>query len=779
MSGRNFGSLLLAGLLLQVVAAHAQEPTPTVGVGNRITGGQNIPQSNFPPPVGSPPVLNPTVGQMGLNSTGTFNLGVGTLIGPQQVLFSAQTITNAMNGQLLDPNVGTDLRFLLSGTTFTGRAVAIHQTWFGALNPIIPAEGHFDLAILILSQQVPNVTPTPLLRRVPPLTLLIGGFGDLSSPGMCAAAIPGFTPVPGTIQAATTNQIIPPSPTPTFLICNAGVVNPYPMGSIATPGIPGSATYPIPFPPTLNFGDIGAPALVLDPPGPPVTGQAWKLAGMATYNTPGFDCGQQAYYVRLDVPAATAFIDQFISPNPPGFNPPPDADLAITSATLPPSPIAGVPYTFTATIINQGQIPAGPFLVAAYRDSTTPVLSSAGADVAVQVLGSGDPQPSPNKYSPPSPLTDGLGVGQSVTVTLTVTYPQAGTYFLKIQADPDHVVNESNIFNNTFQFKIKVLSPNIDLQIPFVIKQTTNGIDTGFTLIVENDGLQTAGPFTIGSFSNLLESPDTALNQDPSIALPVADLGLLPVTGVPANSQITVFVSLPNGATRNGHAWFWANLPKAFGNPLTPLAEDITTNNIADATWGVAGGAVSINSALSSTNDPGNVAQAGLSVTFSVGGTATDAGGQPLTGPALTYKWDFGDGATAITSSATVTHVYAAAGNYSVTVMISSGQFSTATSTITFQATVGPTLTVGPVSVSSRRGRFTLKLPFPVPFTTRDRVISKLVSADPGLNIRYTNNRVTGTVTTANIGTKNFIVQYNARKTGKSLQITYTLTITP
>src|SRR5471032_2158931 len=112
MSGRNFGSLLLAGLMLQVVAALAQEPT----AGNRITGGQNIPTNNFPPPVGSPPVLNPTVGQMGLNSTGTFNLGIGTLIGPQQVLFSAQTITDAQTGQLLNPNVGTDLRFLLNGT---------------------------------------------------------------------------------------------------------------------------------------------------------------------------------------------------------------------------------------------------------------------------------------------------------------------------------------------------------------------------------------------------------------------------------------------------------------------------------------------------------------------------------------------------------------------------------------------------------------------------------------------------------------------------------------
>jgi hypothetical protein len=769
MSVRKNGSLLLALLLLQLSAGWAQEPS----AGNRITGGQTIPQSNFPPPVGSPPVLNATVGQMGLNSTGTFNLGIGTLIGPQQVLFSAQTITDPNTGQLINPNVGTDLRFLLSGTTYAGRAVAIHPTWFGVLNPIIPAEGHFDLAVLILSQQVVNVTPTPLLRQVPPVTLLIGGFGDLSAAGMCGPAITGFKPPPGLIQAATTNQIIPPSPTPTFLICNGGAVSPYPMGNIVTPGVPG-VDYPVPVLPTQQFNDIGAPALVLDPPTPGPT-QAWKLAGMATYNTRSWSCGQRGFYVRLDVPQATQFIDQFISPNiglPP---PPPDADLAITSATLPANPIVGVPYTFTATILNVGKLNAGPFLVAAFIDNATPVLGSFGADAVVQVLGIADPTPSPNIYSPAASV-NGLAVGQSVTVTLTVTFKTSGSHTLKIQADPDHNVNESNIFNNTFLFKEKVLSTNIDLTIPIVIKQTIGGIDTGFTVVIENDGLATAGPFTLAAFSNLLDSPDLALKQDSTIPPPTADLGQIAVPGVPANSSVVVGVNLPNGATRNGRAWFWANPPTAIGNPLTPLAEDNTTNNIATATWGVAGGSVNINSPLSSTSNLGNVAQVGTAVTFSVGGSATDVNGASTP---LTFKWDFGDGTQAITNSPTVTHVYQSAGTYAVSVMISSGPNSTATSVVNFSATINPTVTLGPVSVSARRGSFSLKLPVPAVFSRRDRMLSKLISADAGLNIKYANNRVTGKLNSTNVGNRNFVVNYNAPKTGKQTQVTYTLIVTP
>ena len=746
---------VLAALVL-VASAGWAEDAPAAG--NRITGGQNIPVVNFPPPVGNPAVNNPTVGEMGRNSLGTFDLGVGTLIGPQQVLFSAQTITDPNTGQLIDPNIGTDLRFRLNGTIYSGRAVAIHPTWFGTNNPPIPAEGHFDLAILILSQQVPNITPTPMLRQVPPPVLLIGGFGYRSGAGGCGPAITGSVPSPGTIQAATTKQIQPPSPTPTFLICNGGVIVPYPPGNVAT--IFPVPTVAITAPPFPFYGDIGAPALVLDPPGPPGTpNQAWKIDGIATYNTPSFSCGNQAFYTRLDVPTALTFIDSFINPSTTLPPPPPEADLVITSATLPGNPIAGQPYTFTVTVANQGLLAATSFYVSAFLDNTTPVLSSTNAANSVQIIG-------------------GLAPGASTTVTLTVTYPNPGKFFLKIQADPDHNVAETNTFNNTFIVREKVLALGLELNIPLVIKQTTGGVDTGFVVLIENDGLATAGPFSLAAYSNLLASPDTALTQDPTgTPVPVADLGIIQVPGVAANSITTVAVNLPAGAgsTRNGLAWFYVNPPQSLGNPLVPLVEAITTNNTASASWGVPTGDIQLTSALSTTS-ASNVGQVGFAVTFSVGGSATDTNNGALP---LTYLWNFGDGTTAITSSSTVTHVYAVQGTYTVTVQISAGPGSTAISTLSFKATTNPTVLLGPVSVSARRGHFSLKLPLPSIFTPRDRVTSKLILSDAIGKSRYSNRRFTGTVTSADIGNKQFTVNYVAPKSNKAVSVTYVVQIVP
>ncbi len=752
MSGRKLG-LVLAALALIQSAVLAEETTPSAG--NRITGGQNIPVVNFPPPVGSPPVNNPTVGEMGRNSLGTFDLGVGTLIGPQQVIFSAQTITDPNTGQLINPNIGTDLRFRLNGVIYAGRAVAIHPTWFGINNPPIPAETHFDLAILILAQQVPNTIPTPLLRKPPTNPCLIGGFGYLSAAGGCGPAQPGLLPQPGTIQAATTNEI-PLLRTPTFYKCTGGANSPYPPGNVVTVNpLPtgGGGGPPFPF-----YGDTGAPLMNLDPlVGTP---QAWKIAGIATFNTPSFTCGNLATYVRLDVPAAVTFIDSFINPSAGLPPPPPKADLVITSVSLPGQPVAGQPFTFTATILNQGSLIANAFYVSAFLDNNSFVLSSTGQAASVQVLG-------------------GLSAGASTTVTLTVTWPNPGKFNLKIQADPDHNVDEADTLNNTVIVQEKVLAKNIDLNIPLIIKQSTGGVDTGFVVVIENDGLGTAGPFSLASFSNLLASPDQALSQDPTATpLPTPDLGVIIVPGLAANSSTTVAVNLPSGAgsTRSGQAWFYVNPPQSLGNSLVPLVEDVTTNNTATATWGVQTANIQLNSAVSSTNTTGNIGQIGFPVTFTVGGSATDTNNGAVP---LTYKWDFGDGTSAITNSGTVTHVYSTQGTYTVTVTISAGQFSTAVSTLSFKATTNPTVTLGPVSVSAKKGRLALKLPRPSIFVKQDRVTSKLLLSDAIGVTKYSNFRLSGKITSADVGNKQFTVNYIAAKSNKQIAVTYILQIVP
>ena len=194
------------------------------------------------------------------------------------------------------------------------------------------------------------------------------------------------------------------------------------------------------------------------------------------------------------------------------------------------------------------------------------------------------------------------------------------------------------------------------------------------------------------------------------------------------------------------------------------------------ATWGVSAANIQLTSALSSPNTTGSIGQVGFPVTFTVGGSATDTNNGAVP---LTYKWDFGDGTSAITNSGTVTHVYAAQGTYTVTVTISGGLFSTAVSTLSFKATTNPTVVLGPVSVSAKKGRLSLKLPLPSIFVKQDRVTSNLIVSDAIGVTKYTNLRLTGKITSKDIGNKNFTVNFISKKSNKQISVSYILQIVP
>jgi PKD repeat protein len=78
------------------------------------------------------------------------------------------------------------------------------------------------------------------------------------------------------------------------------------------------------------------------------------------------------------------------------------------------------------------------------------------------------------------------------------------------------------------------------------------------------------------------------------------------------------------------------------------------------------------------------------------GSASSDANGDTLS-----YRWDFGDGASATTSTPTVSHSYAAVGSYRVTLTVSDGEASSspASATVAIQsrppvANAGPDQTV-------------------------------------------------------------------------------------
>lgn len=701
---------------------------------------------------------NGTIGRVGQNSLGTFNLGCGVLIGAQQVLMVAQGITDVNNGQVLNPSIGTDLRFEINAVTYTGIAVAINPTWTGSVNPPIPAEMHFDLAILILTQKVP-INPSPMNVAAAPGTVFTGGYGYLSAPGGCGpyvlGLLPGGTTAQGIIQVG--NRTIPPiggiTPTfikpvngaqlPTSVPVNVQTVDTTPYGYPQVPnvnpplgGVPGG----FPF-----YGDTGTGLFEPDSNG------FNNLIGIATFCPAPFPCGVVPFFVRVDAASpAQPWIKSFINGSNNLPPPPPSADLVITSVALPPGPpVVNQPYSFSVTIANLGSINATSFYVAAFLNKTTPALSSVDNAALQQIV-------------------NGLVVGASVTVNLTVTYTTPGPFTLCIQADPDHNLTEVNTLNNTAFFKVDVLALGVNLRALAIIKsETILGINPVFTIQIDNHGLQAAGAFRVACYNNLIDSPLSIVPGDPSAPVPDE---VPTVAGLAPGASTLVTVTLPvQSSPHSGHFW-------AFVNDNQAVAEDIfPKDNLIDSTWGINTGAPTLTSPAST---PNSVVQVGSPVTFTVG--VTDAAGNTIS-----YLWDFGDGQTAVSGS-TVNHIYSAPGQYTVTVTFSNGAFNSGTSSIQFTALVFQNL--GSFSFGAKHGRLTIKIPQPTTVFAKkkgDRQSGKLSSGAAGgksPRVKVSSNFKGGALTlsglgTADVGTHTIFVSYTT-KGGLNALIPYTYTLT-
>jgi hypothetical protein len=728
---------------------------------------------------------NGTIGRVGQNSLGTFNLGCGVLIGAQQVLMAAQGITDVSNGQVLNANIGTDLRFQINAVTYTGVAVAINPTWTGSINPPIPAEGHYDLAILILTQKVP-INPSPMNVAAAPGTCFTGGYGYLSAPGGCGpyqiGLLPGGTTAQGIIQVG--NRTIPPigGITPTFIKpVNGQNLQKTINGTTVTTSVPinvqtvDTTPYGLPQVPNVNppmgvpggfpfYGDTGTGLFQPDANG------FNNLIGIATFCPTPMTCGLVPSFTRVDAASPQQpWIQSFINGNNNLPPPPPTADLVITSVTLPPGqPIVNQPFgPISVTIQNQGIVNATSFYVAIFLDKTTPALSSFGNAGIQQVVGGLTGDPTGNKN------------GQSITVTFTsVVYTTPGLFTLCIQVDPDHNVIEANTLNNSAFFKEDVVALNVNLRAK-AIARTVTAAGTTFAILIDNHGLAAAGPFQVACWNNLIDSP---LSIDPNN--PVAPDEIISVPGLAGLASITIPTAgtlpatpLPSN-TQSGHFW-------AFVNNNQAVAEDIfPTDNVIDATWGVNAGPATITSPLSLTGGASsNVATVGSPVNFSIG--VTDAAGSEIS-----YMWDFGDGSTTI-SGASTSHTYLAPGQYTVTVTFSNGAFNTASSSLQFQALVFQSL--GSFSIGAHHGRLSIKIPQPTTIfakSKKDRQTGQLTSGVAGgknPKLKISSNFKGGTLTLTNLGSADTAASANPHtifvtyttKSGQNALIPYTYTLNP
>jgi hypothetical protein len=400
--------------------------------------------------------------------------------------------------------------------------------------------------------------------------------------------------------------------------------------------------------------------------------------------------------------------------------------LTVGTANL----VAGSPFSVTVQVSNAGAAAATNFWVAIFLDQANPT-SSAGA-AAVQGIAV-------------------LGPGANTTLTFdNLVYPQGGDFTLSVLADSDHQILEGNENNNTYIKRVRVNSVGPDLAIKSITKaETTPGLDAAFTVIIENRGSTAAGAFNVGYYVSRVNAPGTA--DVPSQSTAVAGLAALGTT--------TLNFTMPARTTPGaGWAWFFADHANA-------VAEDIETNNTSYATWGVANDPIVVSSDVTASQNPAIINQP---VTISVG--ATDPNGDTLF-----YEWDFGDGTTLVNGSS-VTHTYAAAGIYTVTVKISDGPFNSIVKTFLIEVTDEEVIDLGQVSLAVRKGAVKLTVPVPAVFNKKaDRPRSKLISGNPGPKVKYRNYKLRGKA--KDKGVYVFVIEHVSRnkQTIKRLKYKYTV----
>jgi subtilase family serine protease len=162
-------------------------------------------------------------------------------------------------------------------------------------------------------------------------------------------------------------------------------------------------------------------------------------------------------------------------------------DLTITSVTVSPaSPTQGTPATFFATVKNNGNTPAGKFMVSLNPDT-------------FGLIGPG-----------PTTLTkqvNGLGAGQQTTVSFPFTYTKHGDFRVLTTVDAFNNILETNEANNNFITYPTVQPAPIDLQVTsFSINPSspTRASTATASITVKN-----AGPWTADAFAVQWKLKDT------------------------------------------------------------------------------------------------------------------------------------------------------------------------------------------------------------------------------------------------------------------------------
>ena len=314
--------------------------------------------------------------------------------------------------------------------------------------------------------------------------------------------------------------------------------------------------------------------------------------------------------------------------------------------------------TITNRVKNQGLVAAAGFTVRLYLSSDA-VITSADIAVGERYIAS-------------------LAAGVANAADLTVTVPASiasGTYYIGAIADANNDVTESDETNNALAGNQITVTIGPDLTMSAVSGPST-GL-TGGQITVSNTVTTTGG--ASGFYVSLYLSADNVISSSDVF------LGCRYVTSLAPNASDTAgtTVTIPN--TTVGGTYYLGAVADACGtNNLNFVAESNETNNTLAGNQ-ITVGLVTINPVTSPTNQSSQTITgsmvSGATVAVSVNTAAT-------VGP-VTYP-------TSTTWSCTISGLVAGANAITVTATDSTGNFTTATSSITYYI-----LAISNVGVSS------------------------------------------------------------------------------
>ncbi len=423
---------------------------------------------------------------------------------------------------------------VVQGRTATASVVVTNQG--RSPSPPFVVEWHPFLFASALTLQTPGLGPGES-RTIP---------FDFSFP--FAFSLDTWATVDTTAVVAETNEfnnifatrvvVEPPLPD---LVVSSFTLSP----SVAVPGTPARATIVV-----KNEGNNPAGPFQVDwRPwffGPTLSRQVNSLAVDATatvtldYTFP-FP-GSSDSFITVDSTSRVAEVDENNNGKQVQISVAPNVvDLTITNvAVSPATPVQGAPATVAITIRNNGNAPAGPFVLEWNPDAffiVTPSLQTVSQQLS------------------------GLGAGETRTVNLSFSYPRAGNFNTVANIDAFGNIAESVETNNLFVKDVTVAPAPIDLVITNFTLNPATPVRFGQT--TANITVRNNGPIATNGFAVLWKLKDTdafgplaftnGLNPGESRTIPLTG-GVYFDTGTfTTQAVVDVFNSVvePGGAENN------------------------------------------------------------------------------------------------------------------------------------------------------------------------------------------------------------------------------------